>query len=128
MVDLLEDKRYYVLTSQYPDRMTTCERLDFTGLCRRTHVRVKRLMKDSDDDMIHGLYFKIRHTQEVSKMELFESCMTVLLNELSRLSENAYGLGEDEGSQVANAVYKKWEQIYGSWGNLNIIRFMRELS
>lgn len=125
-VDLLEDKRYYVLTSQYPDRMTTCERLDFTGLCRRTHVRVKRLMKDSDDDMIRGLYFKIRHTQEVSKMELFESCMTVLLNELSRLSENAYGLGEDEGSQVANAVYKKWEQIYGSWGNLNIIRFMRE--
>ena len=125
-VDLLEDKRYYVLTSKYPDRLTTCERLDFTGLCRRTHVRVKRLMKDSEDEIVRGLYYKIRHTQEVSHMELFECCMTVLLNELSRLSENSYGLGKDEGSQVANAVYKKWEQIYGSWGNLNIIRFMRE--
>jgi len=125
-VDLLEDKRYYVKTVDYPDRLTLCERLDFTGLCRRKYVRVKRLMKDSDDEIVKGLYFKIRHTQEVSHMELFECCMTVLLNELSRLSENSYGLGEDEGSQVANAVYKKWEQIYGSWGNLNIIRFMRE--
>jgi len=125
-VDLLEDKRYYVKTVDYPDRLTLCERLDFTGLCRRKYVRVKRLMKDSDDEIVKGLYYKIRHTQEVSHMELFECCMTVLLNELSRLSENSYGLGEDEGSQVANAVYKKWEQIYGSWGNLNIIRFMRE--
>ena len=73
-----------------------------------------------------SLYKKIAEIQNKSKLDLFETLMTVLLDELIKVSENGLGFGKDEGSAVMSAVYAKWEGIYASWGEMASIKSYRE--
>jgi len=77
------------------------------------------------DDAIHctsgleySLYQKIKETSKRSGLDLFETEMTILLDELNRISELNLGFGEDEGSAVLSAALTKWDSIYASWGSL----------
>jgi len=73
-----------------------------------------------------SLYKKIKQIQETSKLDLFETLMTVLLDEIIKISENDLGFGSDEGSAVMSAVYAKWDGIYASWGEMSSIKTYRE--
>lgn len=74
----------------------------------------------------HNLYIKIQLEQEKTKMDLFETVMSVLIDELMVITENDMGFGTDEGSAVMSAIYAKWEGIYGSWGAMSSIKTFSE--
>lgn len=74
----------------------------------------------------HDLYIKIQLEQEKTKMDLFETVMSVLIDELMVITENDMGFGTDEGSAVMSAIYAKWEGIYGSWGAMSSIKTFSE--
>lgn len=76
-------------------------------------------------DLIHctsgleySLYRKIKETSARSGFDLFETQMTILLDELNRIGELGLGFGKDEGAAVMSAAIAKWENIYASWGTL----------
>lgn len=73
-----------------------------------------------------SLYKKIEKIQEKSGLDLFETLMTVLLDELIKISENGLGFGKDEGSAVMSTIYAKWDSIYASWGEMASIKSYRE--
>lgn len=73
-----------------------------------------------------SLYKKIYKIQEESGLDLFETLMTVLLDEIIKVSENELGFGKDEGSAVMSAVYTKWDSIYAAWGEMASIKSYRE--
>ena len=68
--------------------------------------------------MEYSLYQKIKETSKRSGLDLFETEMTILLDEINRISELNLGFGEDEGSAVLSAALTKWDSIYASWGSL----------
>ena len=73
-----------------------------------------------------SLYKKINKIQQISGLDLFETLMTVLLDEIIKVSENELGFGKDEGSAVMSAVYTKWDSIYAAWGEMASIKSYRE--
>lgn len=73
-----------------------------------------------------ALYNKIKETQRRTGMDLFETEMTVLLDEINRIGELKIGFGEDEGSAILSAVLNKWEGIYGSWGEMSSVKTYSE--
>lgn len=73
-----------------------------------------------------SLYKKIYNIQKTSGLDLFETLMTVLLDEIIKVSENELGFGKDEGSAVMSAVYTKWDSIYAAWGEMASIKSYRE--
>ena len=66
-----------------------------------------------------SLYNKIKTISEETTMDLFETEMSVLLDEITRLSENKLGFGE--GKNVLEHLIYKWHDIYGSYGTLQSI-------
>jgi len=74
----------------------------------------------------HALYRKIKETQEKTGMDLFETEMTVLLDEINKIGELKIGFGKEESSAVLAAVLNKWEGIYGSWGEMSSVKTYSE--
>ena len=74
----------------------------------------------------YALYRKIKETQERTGMDLFETEMTILLDEITKIGELNIGLGVDEGSAVFSAVLNKWELIYASWGEMSSVKTYSE--
>ena len=74
----------------------------------------------------YALYKKIKETQERTGMDLFETEMTILLDEITKIGELNIGLGVDEGSAVFSAVLNKWELIYASWGEMSSVKTYSE--
>jgi len=74
----------------------------------------------------HALYKKIRETKIKTGMDLFETEMTVLLDEINKIGELKIGFGEHEASAVLGAVLNKWEGIYGNWGEMSSVKTYRE--
>jgi hypothetical protein len=73
-----------------------------------------------------SLYRKIEQVQESSTLDLFETVMTVLVDELSKIAESKLGFGEDEGAAVRSEIYAKWDSIYASWGSMSSIKSYSE--
>ena len=61
------------------------------------------------------LYKKIKRVQQSSKMDLFETLMYCLLDEINRLREYKLGLTEKDYAKQRDLI-SKWQDIYGSWG------------
>lgn len=61
------------------------------------------------------LYRKIKRVQETSSMDLFETLMYCLLDEINRLREYKIGLSEKDYAKERDLI-SKWQHIYGSWG------------
>ena len=74
----------------------------------------------------YALYKKIKETQSRTGMDLFETEMTILLDEITKIGELNIGLGKDEGSAVLRAVLNKWELIYASWGEMSSVKSYSE--
>ena len=74
----------------------------------------------------YALYNKIRETQSKTEMDLFETEMTVLLDEINKIGELKIGFGKQEASAVLAAVLNKWEGIYGNWGEMSSVKTYRE--
>ena len=74
----------------------------------------------------HALYKKIKETQEKTGMDLFETEMTVLLDEINKIGELKIGFGKEESSAVLAAVLNKWEGIYSSWGEMSSVKTYSE--
>jgi len=114
-------------------RLKECEQLKWLNgktlkkLNAFEHAWVEYLVTmPSIDDKAHQLYEKIDDIQSYTHLDLFETIMTVLLDEIMRVAENNLGFGSDEGSAVASAVYAKWEGIYASWGAMSSIKTFSE--
>ena len=73
-----------------------------------------------------SLYRKIEQVQESSSLDLFETVMTVLVDELSKIAESKLGFGEDEGAAIRSEIYAKWDSIYASWGSMSSIKSYSE--
>ena len=73
-----------------------------------------------------SLYNKISLVQNNSQFDLFETVMTVLVDELSKIAESKLGFGEDEGAAVRSEIYAKWDSIYASWGSMSSIKSYSE--
>lgn len=70
--------------------------------------------KSKNNNLEKQLYKRIKDIKDNSGMDLFETCMTVLLDLIHEVSEDDLGfVGGVEECFVA-----KWENIYGSWGPL----------
>mgnify|MGYP001321091689 CR=1 FL=1 len=74
----------------------------------------------------YDLYKKLELEQSKTRMDLFETVMSVLIDELMVITENDMGFGTDEGSAVMSAIYTKWEGIYASWGAMSSIKTFSE--
>lgn len=61
------------------------------------------------------LYRKIKRVQQTSSMDLFETLMYCLLDEINRLREYNIGLSEKDYAKERDLI-SKWQHIYGSWG------------
>lgn len=92
---------------------------------KRDYRRWSSQQCKQQDDIIHctsglefSLYQKIKETSKRSGLNLFETEMTILLDEINRIGELELGFGEDEGSAVLSAALTKWDSIYASWGSL----------
>lgn len=72
------------------------------------------------------MYKKLRREQNLTGLDLFETVMSVLIDELMKVAENGLGFGDDEGSAVMSAIYAKWEGIYASWGAMSSIKTFKE--
>jgi len=73
-----------------------------------------------------NMYERIKKFHEETGLDLFETVMTIMLDEISKMSEKKLGLGNDEASAVMNHIYKKWEAIYASWGTMSSIKNFSE--
>ena len=70
--------------------------------------------KSKDNNLEKQLYKRIKDIKDKSGMDLFETCMTVLLDLIHEVSEN--DLGYKGG--IERDFIGMWNSIYGSWGPL----------
>lgn len=94
-----------------------------------THKRAYRRWSDECElgtcpGVEKSLYNKIKTISEETTMDLFETEMSVLLDEITRLSENQLGFGS--GKNVLKHIIQKWHHIYGSYGTLQSIAQYKE--
>tara|TARA_Y100000385_G_C12986209_1_gene590744 strand:+ start:367 stop:1086 length:720 start_codon:yes stop_codon:yes gene_type:complete len=86
----------------------------------------KKLEQHAPNVTDDSLYRKIEQVQESSSLDLFETVMTVLVDELSKIAESKLGFGEDEGAAIRSEIYAKWDSIYASWGSMSSIKSYSE--
>tara|TARA_B100000674_G_scaffold40307_1_gene28072 strand:- start:935 stop:2764 length:1830 start_codon:yes stop_codon:yes gene_type:complete len=70
------------------------------------------------------LYEKIKAVQQNSDMDLFETLMYCLLDEINRLREYELGLTEKDYAKERDLI-SKWQDIYGSWGPMASLTMYR---
>lgn len=70
------------------------------------------------------LYEKIKTVQANSDMDLFETLMYCLLDEINRLREYELGLTEKDYAKERDLI-SKWQHIYGSWGPMASLTMYR---
>jgi hypothetical protein len=121
-VDDLETIPYY---TERPERLHFCWRTLFL-LCSKSTSRQRDYRRWSDECYLgkcpgveKSLYNKIKTISEETTMDLFETEMSVLLDEITRLSENNLGFGESKN--VLEHLIYKWHDIYSSYGTLQSI-------
>lgn len=86
----------------------------------------QKLMSHIPNDTEISLFKKIELVQQRSQLDLFETVMTVLVDELSKIAESNLGFGSDEGSAIRTEIYAKWDSIYASWGSMSSIKSYSE--
>ena len=121
-VNDLETIPYY---TERPERLDLIWRTVFLLCCKSTS-RQRDYRRWSDECEVgkcpgveKSLYNKIKTISEETTMDLFETEMSVLLDEITRLSENKLGFGE--GKNVLEHLIYKWHDIYSSYGTLQSI-------